>query len=86
MNTNPVLRMGSYRVDDTLGVATAMPTISVTNAASRLLTTTPYSTRKHCVRTRNPYVECNPYHGNVGLHIQMHTKIANADNILYVVF
>jgi len=55
INANPVLRTGSYRVDDTLGVATATPTISVTNAASRLLTTTPYSARKHCVRTRNPY-------------------------------
>jgi len=32
INGNPVLRTGSYRVDDTLGVATLTPAVSDTNA------------------------------------------------------
>jgi len=32
INGNPVLRTGSYRVDDTLGMATLMPAVSNTNA------------------------------------------------------
>jgi len=33
-----------------------------------------------------PLLRMQPHHLNIGLHIQTHPKIANADNILYVVF
>ena len=52
MNANPVLRMGSARVDNTLGVATATTAISDTNAGR---------VDQHKPRITNGILSCRRY-------------------------